>query len=175
MHLTLDQLRLALNLHNIGRFQTHELLKQDTVAQHSLRATAFYLYFQGKEPLAMLFHDLEESITGDLPSPIKKHLSELVTFELLRPKFQDEREGKLGKMCDKLDLVFTLQKQMLNTNTLPPELHDIYETEKEKLLDIAKELGLKASVNKLLTDLRKPFKRDEIVERLFDDARNQKS
>jgi hypothetical protein len=166
MGLSIDQLRLALNLHNITRFQTHETLKTDNVSNHSFRACAFYDYFGGTEPMAMLFHDLEESITGDLPSPIKKYLQGLEIFELIRPKFQDDKQKRLGKMCDKLDLVVKLQTQMLNTNTLPPDLYAIYEKEKDMLMDIAKEVGLKSDVLKLLSLLKKSFDRDEVVERL---------
>jgi hypothetical protein len=165
--LTLDQLKCALNLRNIQRFQTHELLKIDHVDRHSFRALWFYTYFGGKEPLAMASHDFEESITGDLPSPIKIDFQDILNiYEMIRVPFQDPREEKLGKMCDKLDLVYILIQQENSTGLLPEELRQIYEDEREKVLDIAKELGIKGDVVKLLKELKKPFNRMEIVDKL---------
>lgn len=164
--LNLDQLRLAQNLPRIRRFQTHHILEEDNVADHSLRATTLYIYFGGTEIIPMMYHDLEEAITSDIPSPIKKNITGLEMYELVRPQFQDPKQKKLGKMCDKLDLVCVLQEQQVKTGTLPSDLLDILEAEKEIVIDIAQELGHKAAVIKLLKELRKPHNKQALTEKL---------
>jgi len=151
--LTLDQLKLALNLVNIRRFQTHRLMVARNVAEHSFRAAVLYAFLGGTEVVAMMMHDAEESITGDLPSPIKKDLQGLEKFEAMRPQFQDSREARLGKLSDKLELVLTLREQLEDTGRLPKKLMDIYETDLEIALDIAKELGKTKEVKSLLKEL----------------------
>ena len=151
--LTLKQLELALNLVNIRRFQTHRLLAERNVAEHSFRMGAIYAYLGGKELLSAYMHDIEESETGDLPSPIKKDLQGLEKYEAMRPQFQDKSEAKLGKLSDKLELVLTLREQLADTGRLPKKLMDIYETELDAALDIAKELGKSKDVKQLLKEL----------------------
>lgn len=151
--LTLDQLKLALNLVNIRRFQTHRLLAERNVAEHSFRAGMIYAYLGGKELIAMFGHDIEESVTGDLPSPIKKDLQGLEKYEAMRPEFEDKAEQRLGKLSDKLELVLTLREQLLDTGRLPPKLMEIYETELDAAKDIAKEVGRVKEVNKLLKEI----------------------
>jgi len=175
--LNLDQLRLAQNLHRIRRFQTHHILEEDNVANHSLRAVSLYIYFGGTEIIPMMYHDLEEALTSDIPSPIKKHLQGMELFEHVRPHFEDPKQKKLGKMCDKLDLVCVLQEQQLVAGTLPAKLLDILEAEKEIVIDIATELGLKSGVTKLLKELRKPHNTQSLTEKLkkeFDDKQKDK-
>lgn len=101
----------------------------------------------------MFAHDIEESITGDLPSPIKKDLQGLEKFESLRPDFKEPLEKKLAKLADKLELVLTLREQLADTGRLPRKLMDIYETELELAMDIAKELGKAKEVKKLLKEI----------------------
>lgn len=153
--LSLEQLKLALSLHNIQRFQTHRMQMPKSVAEHSLRVATLYAYFGGKELLPTLLHDLEESITGDLPSPIKKDIKGLEKFEEIRPPFEDPKEKRLAKLCDKLELLLDLQEQLDDNGRLPKKLMLIYEDEKELIYDIAKELGKLSEVKKLLRDLGK--------------------
>lgn len=153
--LTLDQLKLSLNLHNIRRFQTHRLQSPKSVAEHSFRMGMIYSYLGGKELIAAFGHDAEEALTGDLPSPIKKDLQGLEKFEALRPQFEDVIEKKLGKLADKLELILDLQEQLDDTGTLPKKLRIIFEDEKEMAFDIAKDLGKLADVKKLLRELSK--------------------
>ena len=70
--MTLEQLKLAMSLHNIRRFQTHRMMQSKSVAEHSFRMAALYAYLGGTEILPAMLHDIEESITGDIPSPVKK-------------------------------------------------------------------------------------------------------
>lgn len=100
----------------------------------------------------MLSHDIEESLTGDLPSPIKKHLKGLEHFEAMRPQFQSDVEAKLGKLADKLELVLDLREQLEDNGKLPRRLMEIYETELDLAKDIAKELGKTKEVNYLLKE-----------------------
>lgn len=151
--MTLEQLKLALNLVNIRRFQTHRLLAERSVAEHSFRMASIYLYLGGLEVKEALMHDIEESETGDIPSPIKKDLKGLDKYEALRPQFQDKNEAKLGKLADKLELVLTLREQLSDTGRLPKKLMDIYELELDMALDIAKELGKAKEVKQLLKEL----------------------
>lgn len=153
--LTLEQLKLSLSLHNIRRFQTHRLQSPKSVAEHSFRMGMIYSYLGGKELIAAFGHDAEESLTGDLPSPIKKDLQGLEKFESLRPQFQDSMEKQLGKLADKLELVLDLQEQLDDTGMLPKKLRTIYEDEKELVFDIAKDLGKLTDVKKLLKELSK--------------------
>lgn len=151
--ITLDHLKLALNLVNIRRFQTHRLLAERNVAEHSFRMASIYAYLGGREIISAMLHDIEESITGDLPSPVKKDLQGLEKFEALRPGFEDKTEARLAKLADKLELVLTLREQLADTGRLPKKLMDIYETELETALDIAKELGKAKDVKHLLKEL----------------------
>ena len=120
--LTLDQFKLSMTLRNVSRFQTHRLQHRQMVDQHSFRAAAIYIYLGGKEPIPMLFHDIDEALTGDLPSPIKKDLKGLEKFEDMRPPFEDKKEARLGKLADKLELILDLQEQLDDTGTLPKKL-----------------------------------------------------
>lgn len=151
--MTLEQLKLALNLHNVRRFQTHRMQASKSVAEHSFRMAALYDYFGGKELMPAMCHDIEESVTGDLPSPIKKDLQGLEKFEALRPQFIDEKEARLGKLADKLELVLDLREQLGDTGKLPRKLMEIYENEMEQALDIARELGKTKEVKKLLKEI----------------------
>ena len=148
--MTLDQLKLALNLHNIRRFPTHRLMQPKSVAEHSFRVGALYAYLGGTEIIAALCHDIEEAITGDLPSPIKKDLQGLEKFEALRPAFFDTHQKKLGKLADKLELVLDLKEQLEDSGRLPKRLMDIYEDELEMAMDLAKELGKTKEVKQLI-------------------------
>lgn len=151
----LPQLKLALRLRNVSRFQTHRLQVNQKVDQHSFRATAIYSYLGGKELEAMLFHDLEESVTGDLPTPVKKEIQGLEKFEALRPQFEDAQEKKLGKLADLLELVIDLREQLLEVGRLPPALMEIYEAELDRAKDLAKGLNKTSEVNKLLREIGK--------------------
>lgn len=153
--LTLEQLKMCLNLHNIRRFQTHRLQSPKSVAEHSFRMGMIYAFLGGKEFIAAFGHDAEEAITGDLPSPIKKDLQGLDKYENMRPVFQDNQEKKLGKLADKLELVLDLQEQLDDTGRLPKKLMVIYEDEKDLVFELAKELGKLSEVKKLLRDLNK--------------------
>lgn len=153
--LNLEQLKLVLNLHNIQRFQTHRLQSPKSVAEHSFRMGMIYAFLGGKELLAAFAHDTEESITGDIPGPIKKHIQGLDKFEQLRPAFNDTFEKKLAKLADKLELILDLQEQLDDNGRLPKKLMNIYDEEKEMAFDIAKELGKLNEVKKLLKELNK--------------------
>jgi len=151
--INLDQLKLALNLHVVRRWQTHRLQQTKSVAEHSFRVAAIYAYLGGKEVLAAMCHDIEEAVTSDIPSPIKKNLKGLEMYESLRPSFQNADEKKLGKIADKLELVLDLREQLDDIGRLPKLLMEIYETELEAVLDLSKELGKTKEVKKLLKDL----------------------
>lgn len=151
--LTLEQLKLTLNLVNIRRFQTHRLMVERNVAEHSYRAGMIYAFLGGTELIPMFSHDIEEALTGDLPSPIKKDLTGLEKYEALRPTFESKDEARLGKLADKLELVLTLREQLADTGRLPKKLMDIYESELELALDIAKEIGKVKEVKKLLKEI----------------------
>jgi len=153
--INLEQLKLAMNLHNVQRFQTHRLQQPKSVAEHSFRVFFIYAYLGGKELIAAAGHDLEEAETGDIPSPAKKKMSGLDKFEAMRPQFEDAKEARLGKLADKLDLVLDLREQLEDTGTLPRKLRTIYEDELELVMDIAKELGKVKEVKQLLKDLQK--------------------
>jgi 5'-deoxynucleotidase YfbR-like HD superfamily hydrolase len=155
MGLSLDQLKLSLNLHNILRFQTHRLQSPKSVAEHSFRMGMIYAYLGGKELIAAFGHDAEEALTGDLPSPIKKDLQGLEKYEALRPSFEDAIEKKLGKLADKLELILDLQEQLDDTGILPKKLRIIYDDEKELAFEIAKDIGKLKEVKQLLKDLNK--------------------
>lgn len=151
--LTLEQLKLAMSLHNIQRFQTHRLQSPKSVAEHSFRVGMLYAYLGGKEYIPAFGHDLEEAITGDLPSPVKKHLKGLEEFEKIRPQFLNTEEKKLSKIADKLELLLDLKEQLNDTGRLPKKLMDIYETEMEMLFDLSKDSGKLKEVKQLLKEL----------------------
>lgn len=150
-----EQLKLALNLHNIRRFQTHRLQVPKSVAEHSFRVAAIYAFLGGKELLPALTHDIEEALTGDIPSPLKKELTGLERYEKMRPEFESAQEKKLAKVADKLELVLDLREQLEDTGRLPRRLMEIYESELEAAMDLAKELDKAKEVKALLRELSK--------------------
>lgn len=151
--MTLDQLKLSMNLHNVRRFQTHRLQASKSVAEHSFRVAALYAYLGGKELLPAMLHDIEESITSDIPSPVKKNLKGLEIYEAMRPQFEDKKEQRLGKLADKLELVLDLREQLEETGRLPKKLMEIYENELDMAKEIAKELGITKELTKLLREI----------------------
>lgn len=144
--ISLEQLKLAFNLHRVQRFQTSHLLEPMSVAEHSFRVGMLYMYLGGTEPMAAFGHDLEESITGDIPGPIKKDIQGLEKFEELRPDFQDSKQKRLAKLADKLDLVVHIRPQIKFND----RLLEIYESELDLAKEIARELGKTREINKLL-------------------------
>lgn len=151
--MTLDQLKLAMGLHNVRRFQTHRLQSPKSVAEHSFRVATIYDFLGGTELIAALCHDIEEALTSDIPSPIKKELQGLEKFEALRPQFMDPLQKRLGKLADKLELVLDLREQLEDTGRLPKKLMRIYEDELEIAMEIARELGKTKEVKKLLREI----------------------
>jgi hypothetical protein len=150
MGLNLEQLKMAFSLHRVQRFQTHYTIEPMSVAEHCYRVGMLYTYLGGTELLPAFAHDLEEAKTGDLPGPIKKELQGLEKFEALRPDFQDDKEKRLMKLADKLDLVIHIRPQIKFSD----KLLEIYEQELDMAKDIAKELGKTREVNKLLKELK---------------------
>jgi len=150
---SIEQLKAALATDNVPRFPTHWVLRPDRVSQHQYRATLLYAYLGGIELISQLTHDSPESLTSDLPSPIKKDLTGLDKFDYLSVPFKDIKEKRLGKLCDKLDLVLTLKEQLNAIGRLPDKLMSIYELELDAMLDIAKELSLAKEVKKLLKEI----------------------
>jgi 5'-deoxynucleotidase YfbR-like HD superfamily hydrolase len=153
--LTFEQLKLALKLHIIQRFQTHRLQQRKSVGEHSFRVAVIYDYLGGTETIAALCHDIEEAETGDIPSPAKAHIKGLEYFEKLRPEFKDKTQKKLAKLADKLELVLDLREQLDDVGKLPKRLMEIYEEELELVYDLAKELNKIKEVKQLLKDLAK--------------------
>lgn len=168
MGLDKHQLTLALKLRNVQRFQTHRLQHRQFVDQHSFRATMLYDFFGGTEHMAMLTHDLEEALTGDIPSPAKKHVQGLDFFEKIRVEFKDPEQYKLGKLCDKLELVLDLREQLDDTGQLPEKLMNIYEDEYDKVMDIARELKKEKEVKIVLKSASKGNGFDEFIKYLKD-------
>jgi len=166
MGLNKHQLTLALKLRNVQRFQTHRLQHRQSVDQHSFRTAMIYDHLGGIEHMAMLTHDLEEALTGDLPSPAKKYVQGLDFFEKIRVEFKDPREARLGKLCDKLELVLDLREQLDDTGQLPDQLMNIYEDEYDKVMDIAKELNKEKDVKLLLKNVSKGNGFDEFIKYL---------
>lgn len=151
--LTKEQLKLAMNLHVVRRFQTHRLQQAKSVAEHSFRVAVLYAYLGGTEILPALLHDAEESITGDIPSPAKKLLKGLEHFEAMRPPFSEPLQKRLGKLADKLELVLDLREQLEDNGKLPKRLMQVYEDELEQVYEIAKEVNKQKEVKQLLKEL----------------------
>lgn len=153
MSISFEQLKLALSLHNIQRFQTHRIVKPKSVAEHSFRVAAIYTFLGGKDYLAALFHDIEESITGDIPGPVKPLLQGLQQFESLRPVFSNEREKQICKVADKMELVLDLGEQCGSPEFLPAKLLHIYENEYNECIKLASEVGVMGQLTSILKDL----------------------
>jgi len=145
MNVNITQVLCFLNLHRVKRFQTHENPEGIDVSNHTLRVHILYKYFEGTEDMASLTHDLEESVTGDLPSPIKKHISGLDFFKQLVVQFNKEEEKLLHKMCDKLCLVLQLNNYRNN-----PTLSRIYDTEYADVIHRSKDLNKFKEVQELI-------------------------
>lgn len=147
-----EQLKLGLKLRKVDRFPTYYLPIRQKVDQHSFRATLLYIHLGGKEIIPMLCHDIEEAVTGDIPSPVKKDLDGLDIYEKMRPPFEDKDEKKLGKLCDKLELVLDIKEQRQYFGNVGESIMEIYENELECVLDMARELKLTRQVKKILKE-----------------------
>lgn len=146
--ITFDQLQLALKIQRTWRATIHEIIPAYKLADHSVRSYALYKYFGGTDDEAMVLHDLEEVLTGDIPSPQKKLLQGLDHFEAMRPQFSSPEQKRLGKLADKLCLVLQI-KPYIN---FCPDILNIYQEELECAMDIAKELGKTREVKKILKE-----------------------
>lgn len=166
MALNKFQLALALILRNVSRFQTHRLQHRQNVDQHSFRATMLYDFLGGTEHMAMLTHDIEEALTGDLPSPAKAFIQGLDLFEKIRVPFSNANEEKLGKLCDKLELILDLREQLDDTGRLPEKLMNIYENEYDKVMELAKELNKEKDVKSILKSASKTPTFEEFIKYL---------
>lgn len=143
--MNIAQVLCFLNLHRVKRFQTHENPEGIDVSNHTLRVHILYKYLGGSEDLASLTHDLEESVTGDIPSPIKKHINGLDFFKQLVVQFKSEEEKLLHKMCDKLCIVLQLNNYRNN-----PTLSRIYDNEYADVVHRAKELKKFEQIQELI-------------------------
>lgn len=151
--MNLDQLKAAMSLHLIDRFATHSINYRKSVAEHSFRVALLYSYLGGTEVLSALTHDSEESVTGDIPSPTKKHLSGLESLEKhYRVNFQDPKEKDLCKLCDELELVLDLIEQQQSGNN-SPKLMNIYDEALDSVREKAKQLNKLSEVKKLIKEL----------------------
>lgn len=148
--MNIEKLFAGLNLHKVRRFQTYLLTAPKSVAEHSARVAMLYSYLGGKEVLPALMHDAEESITSDIPGPLKKHLTGLEPFvEKYRVAFEDPKEKDLCKLADLLELVLDLIEQQLIGNS-SPDLMAVYEETLEEVLNKASKLNKKTDVKKIL-------------------------
>lgn len=151
--INLDQLKAALGLHRVKRFQTHHLNEPMSVAEHSFRVACLYIYLGGTEIAPALSHDFEEAITGDIPGPAKREgmvtVSEEVKEKYCLP-FESPPEKKLAKLADVLDVVIHIREQAKFSDRMT----DIYETELERVLEMARELKKTREIKKILKEVK---------------------
>lgn len=151
--INLDQLKGGMKLNRVMRFQTTNMLEDMSVAEHSYRGALLYMYLGGTEIAAMLTHDGDENQSGDIPGPTKR--AGLVTVShKLKDKycvpFEDEKEKKLGKLCDILDLILHIRKQA----KFDDELAQIYDEELDRVFELARELRKTREVKKILKEIK---------------------
>lgn len=154
MSLTIDQLKLSNQLHKIPRFNSYTLTKAKSVLEHSARVAFIYEYLGGTDVLAALAHDLSEAALGfDPPSPIKKAIPEIKTFEKkYEIAFSTTEQKALCKLADGIELILDLiEQQQLGNRT--PALIDVYDEVLEETMERAKQLGRKSEIKKLIKDL----------------------
>lgn len=138
----------ALSLDNVQRWQKHRKDNKKTVAVHSFRATLIFRYLGGTEVDAMLTHDSDEIETGDIPSPAKKHIQGLEYFKRYCVPFKTERQ--LGKLADLLELMCELEEDRQQYGRLPKNMQKIYNEEKVRVMQLAKDLNKTKEVKQLL-------------------------
>ena len=123
-----------MKIHDAGRVQrchTLELLKPETVAEHSwgvaaLVATSFRREATKELLIAAIFHDIGEKNVGDVPATTKWRMSPECRkeLELLESEYRQallgydpldelsEREKKILSYCDMLDFQFKMAREM---------------------------------------------------------------
>lgn len=84
----------------VKRYHTVQMIKEDSVAQHSFGVAWFCYLLSGGGPSATLLiaamaHDLAEQYTGDLPSPAKRQLKIGAQFR----QYEQEIEQNNGVRC----------------------------------------------------------------------------
>lgn len=114
----------------VKRFHTVNVLKEQTVGQHSAEALALLVIaYPDSSPnlmKAVLFHDLMELCTGDTPAPVKQRSAEVkATLDSMEdegyqrafgtddpfPKLSDEDNHRL-KFVDRLSGLLTCVREM---------------------------------------------------------------
>lgn len=81
---TLDPLRLKLAGGDVKRYHTYATVPAQTVAAHSWRVAVIAAHLWPDRPglpLAALYHDVAEGLTGDVPAPAKRALGEGLEHE----------------------------------------------------------------------------------------------
>lgn len=101
----------------------------------------------------MLFHDAEETATGDIPSPSKQFINGLSHFDYLKPAFKSKKQKELGKLCDRLETVIDLLEHKELYGKLPTKMGIILLVESIRVLKLAKKLSKLQEVNRLLVAL----------------------
>lgn len=105
---------LVIGVAREGRFANQQQYKRISVAEHSVLVS--YLIIEKEAQLLGLAHDLQESITRDLPSPIKslipkyKELEDTLLNAILK-KFKIKQTIKLWQIVKAADLrAYELEK-----------------------------------------------------------------
>ena len=91
-------INLSRSLSRVKRFQVYNLFNEYNVAEHSFRV-AMLCHIIATDPITRkdaiekaLFHDLEESILGDFPGPIKKRNDKFnEQYEILADQIMKEQ------------------------------------------------------------------------------------
>lgn len=150
-------------LKNIDRMQGLPKQRNYSLMEHSYMVTVLFRHFASIENVSydmcaldiVMHHDIVESVTMDLPWPIKNHNSEtklawgVIEEELIKTHFQLSNysdtnikgsltplQYSLFKACDTLDLlIFVKEEQALGNNT--KELREV----ESNCLGIFKSIG----------------------------------
>jgi 5'-deoxynucleotidase YfbR-like HD superfamily hydrolase len=115
-----DPLDLILHGGGVQRFHSEGRHFHQDVAQHTWRVMVILLHLWPETPpqalLAVLYHDVSEALTGDIPAPVKRNPAVREAVELLDAAFMARldlpqdltyREYNRMKCADYIEMCFT--------------------------------------------------------------------
>ena len=149
-------LETVMRMHSVKRWHMIDTTRQQTMAEHSANVamlaflivhTAPFEKFQGGMPAMMwgMFHDLQESFTGDLPGHTKKFLTGLKEVEkaVTPPEFNHHvgvHTQAVVKLCDLADGIRFIRLHGVDA-TAHHAQKQIEEQLEEKFISVRKDLG----------------------------------
>lgn len=133
MHNEQKELAQLLTLSVVPRWQIISTYKNQTVAEHSFNVAAIVLtlvkefdrrglYISKSKALELaIIHDMEESYTGDIPTPYKRQLKAMGMIQEM--KKSDSNEAFVVKLADLLESTMWLDRYGVKSDHISDKIY----------------------------------------------------